>query len=107
MSTLPPPFQPCIGLDNEKQHIEEEVITWSLQNRLIYLNYADDTCLLVHTDTQKLLDRLITRMGLVGLRINVAKTKLMRINTKNTNQININVVNKDRVERRLGRRRRG
>ncbi|KAH8333438.1 hypothetical protein KR067_003621 [Drosophila pandora] len=56
-------------------------ITWSLTRHLEDLDYADDICLLAHrfTDIQAKCSDLEARAKAVGLSINAAKTKAMRI----------------------------
>jgi Reverse transcriptase (RNA-dependent DNA polymerase)/Domain of unknown function (DUF6451) len=56
-------------------------ITWNLFHQLGDLDYADDIALLTHTtaDMQAKLDKLVSYASQVGLRINVGKTKLLRI----------------------------
>lgn len=58
-------------------------IRWNLTERLGDLDFADDICLLTHskTELESLLTRLVKYSSQAGLQINVAKTKLIRLNT--------------------------
>lgn len=60
-------------------------ITWGLQGKLDDLDFADDICLLSHTHAEMAdkLDLLSDLAGKTGLKINIAKTKVLRINTEN------------------------
>jgi len=62
--------------------------------KLCDLDYADDICLLSHSLTaiKRKLDRLATNAAAVGLKINLSKTKLMRIATDN-NPLQVNIGN--------------
>jgi hypothetical protein len=53
------------------------------------LEYADDLCLLAHRfpDMQEKVSKLEKESEIVGLRINIAKTKELRINPINTETI--------------------
>jgi hypothetical protein len=53
------------------------------------LEYADDLCLLGHrfSDMQEKISKLEKESEIVGLRINIAKTKELRINSINTETI--------------------
>ena len=64
---------------------ESEGIRWGIWSKLTDLDYADDICLLTHsTQTmQKMLERLGKESKKVGLKINVQKTKEMRIAVTN------------------------
>ena len=59
-------------------------IQWILNSKLGDLCFADDICLLTHNkeDMEYKLSQLIKYAGQVGLKINVGKTKLLRIGTK-------------------------
>ncbi|XP_024868629.1 uncharacterized protein LOC112452576, partial [Temnothorax curvispinosus] len=59
-------------------------VLWSFQKRLEDLDYADDICLLAHTfrDMQEKLSELADLALEAGLRINIRKTKSMRLGTK-------------------------
>lgn len=61
-------------------------ITWNLQSQLEDLAYADDICLISsrHVDMQDKIDDLITESSSVGLKINSAKTKALKINATNS-----------------------
>jgi len=60
-------------------------IQWSVKERLEDLDYADDICLLAQRfcDMQEKLKRLKEEVKLVGLHIDINKTKGMRANTSN------------------------
>lgn len=66
-------------------------IRWNLTERLEDLDFADDICLLAHkqTDMEIKLNQLIKYASQVGLKINVAKTKLLRLNATTTCNISI------------------
>ncbi|KAI0228948.1 putative uncharacterized transposon-derived protein F52C9.6 [Lamellibrachia satsuma] len=69
-------------------------IRWTLTSILEDLDYADDIGLLSnrHKDMQEKMDKLTTTAPQIGLKLNTAKTKLMRIN-KTDNPITINNIN--------------
>lgn len=78
-------------------------IQWTLTSRLEDLDFADDICLLSQTnkDMSVKLQRLIHYAGQVGLKINVNKTKLMRLDTqqsRNLIPLSIDNVNIDEVD---------
>jgi len=58
-------------------------IQWSMKERLEDLDYADDICLLAQRfcDMEEKLKRLKEEAELVGLQININKTKGMSVNT--------------------------
>ena len=58
-------------------------ITWKMMEQLEDLDFADDICLLSHTyrDSQEKMERVAKYSGMLGLRINVKKTKSMVLNT--------------------------
>jgi len=62
-------------------------IRWTLTDRLEDLDYADDilVCLLAHTfnDIRTKLQRLQQETAKIGLKINISKTKEMRIHPPN------------------------
>jgi len=60
-------------------------IRWNLTDRLEDLDYVDDICLLAHTfnDIRTKLRRLQQETAKIGLKINISKTKQMRIHTSN------------------------
>ncbi|KAI8115934.1 LINE-1 reverse transcriptase like protein [Lucilia cuprina] len=66
-------------------------ITWRLNGRLEDLDYADDICLLSHKfdDMQSKLNDMESEAALCGLRINIPKTKAMRINATNTSNFTL------------------
>ena len=59
-------------------------LQWSLTQRLEDLDYADDLCLLTHrlADMKVKGERLQETGGQVGLKINIQKTKEMRIGVR-------------------------
>lgn len=67
-------------------------ITWGLQGRLEDLDYADDICLLTHTfsDMQSKLSLVQEIASYAGLKINIGKTKVMRINVNNEQILYVN-----------------
>ena len=60
---------------------------WTLTSILEDLDYADDIGLLSnrHKDMQEKMDKLTTTAPQIGLKLNTAKTKLMRFNNKTDN----------------------
>ena len=66
-----------------KPNTEPHGIQWSLTQWLEDLDFADDIYLLAHirTDIEIKLRRLKKYASQVGLKINVGKTKLLRLNT--------------------------
>jgi hypothetical protein len=64
---------------------EPEGIRWGIWDKLMDLDYADDICLLTHSTRtmQKVLKRLEKESAKAGLKINVKKTKEMRIALNN------------------------
>jgi len=63
--------------------LQKRGIQWSMKQRLEDLDYADDICLLAQRfcDMKEKLKRLKEEAELVGLRININKTKGMTVNT--------------------------
>ena len=59
-------------------------LQWTFTQRLEHLDYADDLCLLTHrlVDMKKKGERLHESGGQVGLKINIQKTKEMRIGVR-------------------------
>lgn len=57
-------------------------IHWDVINRLLDLDYADDIVAMTHTmsELRDFLKDLVESAAIVGLKINVGKTKLMKIN---------------------------
>lgn len=76
----------------KKVNDDNRGISWNFQGRLEDLDYADDICLLSHNfaDMDTKLQRLATQAGLVGLTINIKKTKSMRMGTTTSNKFQIN-----------------
>ena len=64
-----------------KVNKESEGTRWGIWDKLTDLDYADDICLLTHSTRtmQKMLERLGKEAANAGLKINVKKTKEMRI----------------------------
>lgn len=75
-------------------------ITWGLQGRLEDLDYADDICLLTHTfsDMQSKLSLVQETASHAGLKINIGKTKTMRINVNNVQLLSVQNQSLDEVE---------
>jgi hypothetical protein len=73
---------------------EKRGITWGLSQQLedLDLDFADDVCLLSHTfhNMEKKMRELESKGKAVGLKINSAKTKTMRINAKSTERFKVN-----------------
>jgi len=67
------------------QGLTKRGIQWSMKERLENLDYADDICLLAQRfcDIEEKLKRLKEEAKLVGLHININKTKGMRVNKSN------------------------
>ena len=65
--------------------LRKKGIQWSVKERLEDLDYADDICLLAQRfcDMEEKLKGLKEEAELVGLHININKTKGMRVNTSN------------------------
>ena len=59
-------------------------IQWTLTNQLEDLDYADDICLLSHTQehAQSKLTLLSEQAAMTGMKINVKTTEVMRLNNK-------------------------
>ena len=64
-------------------------IRWGLCRKLTDLDYADDICLLAHSTRamQTTLEKIVREAANMGLKINVNKSKEMRINTNNNDDI--------------------
>lgn len=75
-------------------------IRWNLSERLNDIDYADDICLIAHrhTDIQDKLSHLARNAAKVGLKININKTKLMRIGPANAHPLNLDGVTIDEVD---------
>jgi len=67
------------------------VIRWSFISRLEDLDYADVICFLAHSfeDMMQKLVRPSEEVMTVGLKININKTKQLRVNTDNVNPLHI------------------
>ena len=59
-------------------------LSWTMSEMLEDLDLADDIALLSHRhrDMQEKTNQLVTSAAKIGLKINVAKTKIMKINTR-------------------------
>src|ERR1700712_2607442 len=70
----------------------QQGIWWTLTKKLDDLDFADDVCLLSNSigGMQAKLRRLYSAGLKRGLKINIGKTKLMRINTNNSTPVEIN-----------------
>ena len=66
-------------------------ITWKLTRTLEDLDYADDICLLAHkqSDMQHKVNDLVNESTKVGLKINIEKTKELRINSNNSTNVSV------------------
>lgn len=82
----------------QKTNDKNRGIHWNLNNYLEDIDYADDICLLhTHTDMQVKFYRQIHEANLVGLRINVNKTKSMHVGTNILTTFHINNEHIDNV----------
>lgn len=75
-----PPIAFALQRGRWRRHGEGSI--WRLNNRLEYLDYADDVYLLSHKfdEMQSKLRKMKSEEALCGLRINIPKTKAMKIN---------------------------
>lgn len=75
-------------------------IQWNLTERLNDIDYADDLCLMAHRfiDIEEKLRKLSMNADKVGLKINIRKTKIMRINTNSTTPLTLNGTTIEEVE---------
>lgn len=66
-------------------------IRWNMSELLHDIDYADDICLFAHRfdDIAQKIQHLSINANRVGLKINVKKTKLMRIGTSNTTPLTL------------------
>ena len=76
-------------------------IVWNSFERLEDEDFADDIALVSHSyaDIQEKTNRIEQTAKSVGLRVNLAKTKTMRINAKTTMEINLNGQNLENVNK--------
>src|SRR5699024_3319374 len=76
-------------------------ITWGLTRRLEDLDYADDICLLSHNiqDARRKIEILRGEAAKVGLKINIKKTKEIRINAPNEEPLHLLDEEIERVEK--------
>ncbi|XP_054279269.1 uncharacterized protein LOC128997656 [Macrosteles quadrilineatus] len=67
-------------------------VQWGLRERLDYLDFADDLCLIAqrYTDIQAKLSSLQREAEEVGLKINVNKTKEMTLNSRGAQVLELN-----------------
>ena len=67
-------------------------IQWTLNSVREDLDFADDIGLLSsrHSDIQEKMDRLTSLASQIGMKVNVGKTKLMRLNTTSNQPITVN-----------------
>ena len=99
MKLLPPPKFPatCHVVDVVSEG--ENGIRWRLTSKLDDLDFADDVALL--SSTRNHIQDKTTRMNevakRVGLKINLGKTKILRINAKNQTKITIDGQNIEEV----------
>jgi len=77
---------------------ETEGIRWGIWGKLMDLDYADDICLLAHSTRtmQKMLERLEKESTKAGLKIDIKKTKEMRIALNNKEPL---WIHKETIER--------
>jgi len=75
-------------------------IQWNMKERWENLDYADDICLLAQRfcDMEEKLKRLKEEAELVGLHININKTKRMRVNEFNTQKFRLEEMEIEEVE---------
>lgn len=75
-------------------------IQWGLTERLEDIDFADDLCLMAHkkTDITRKLEKLQVEGSRVGLKINMDKTKEMRLNSRNQEALMVGEKEIERVE---------
>lgn len=75
-------------------------IVWGLVDRLEDLDYADDICLLTHSHAgmEHKLRNIVDHALTAGLKINIGKTKIMRIFTENNTPFHIGGTQLEEVE---------
>jgi hypothetical protein len=75
-------------------------LRWGLTDRLEDIDFADDLCLIAHRkiDMEQKLKELENEGKKVGLKINLGKTKEMRINERDNHQLELNDKAIERVE---------
>ena len=94
-------MQPCFTPDPTlKVGPAPDGIQWKLNSRLHDLDYADDLVLLSHSydGIRNKLEKLANTAATVGLKINIKKTKAMRINANNITPIIFNGNSIEEVE---------
>ncbi|XP_073820509.1 uncharacterized protein [Musca autumnalis] len=79
-------------LDNVLRKTNSEIedgIQWRPHEKLSDLDYADDICFMSHSiaGTRAKLEQLLQNAKTIGLKINMKKTKLMRLETQNTSPL--------------------
>jgi len=74
-------------------------ISWTMSEMLEDLDFADDIALLSHRhrDMQEKTNQLVTSAAKIGLKINVAKTKIMKINTRADEPITLDGISIEEV----------
>ena len=85
-------FLLCIDwVMKETTNSKQRGIQGTMTEQLEDLDFADDLALLAHThqQMQEKSEKLVETAALLGLKINTAKTKVMRINSKNNTPINM------------------
>lgn len=75
-------------------------IEWGFHRHLEDLDFAYDICLISHKDSnmQSKINDLIARSKLIGLDVNIIKTKAMHSNTINNNELHIDNYKKQYIE---------
>jgi hypothetical protein len=76
-------------------------IQWTLTKKLDDLDFADDLALLAHTSAQmqEKTSKIAENSAKVGLHLNVAKTKVMKLNAKSNNPIKVGNEDIEEVEK--------
>lgn len=76
-------------------------IQWTLTGQLEDLDFADDVCLLSHKQqhAQNKLNRLADEAGKTGMKINIRKTELMKLNNKQEIPIQLKSTNIKETEK--------
>ncbi|KAI0230676.1 hypothetical protein LSAT2_019011, partial [Lamellibrachia satsuma] len=66
-------------------------IQWNLFSQLEYLDFADDLALLseTHKHMQQKTERLQEKSSQLGLKINVGKTKVLKVNSRSSEPISL------------------
>ena len=76
-------------------------LRWKLTSKLEDLNFADDVALIssMQRHVQLKTDRLVENAERTGLRVNVRKCKVMRVNARNNEAITANDLELEDVEK--------